>query len=333
MTSIFILFEKIFISIFDLLPKNLEFRSKYVFLLTLPLIILKIAKGTFFIERLKNQKRISANNITKKINPDDYHISDLPVIKSNERLCIRYSGGADSTVAAAKMTEHFSKICLLTFDNTYKVFSFGLIKSDPLNSRFNAEILKRQFSKCEFTHEIRKTEELKNSIYFKYYQPKFTEKNFLRVLLCPACTMASHIETIIFCLNNSIKFITDGANIETGILPWQTQYAGNLYFIKNFYAQFDLNYIINPGYLNMQTDEELTNLDLIDKKYNRSYYPYRRLTQQFCIPIHLQSLCLKLHRNPMTTISKHATINNGIFHVFQENIGEFKNYIESKISN
>ncbi len=311
--------ERFLIKIFDSLPRTLHSRVVFIFWLCFPLIMYKIIKGSFFYQ----QSAVPDEQIYTR----QPAIDPIPADAEHREICIRYSGGTDSTLAAAGMAEHFKKVHLLTFNTSYPVFSFGLIQSDPTNAATHIPYLQDRYGADKFVHRILEVGNLRDDIYFNDYQKAAVEKDFNRVNLCPSCVLSMHIHTIIYCLQNGIKYVSDGANIETGVLPWQTQYLRNLLEFQQFYKEFGISYIINPDY-HENSDTRLKQLNLIPDP-NSKKYAFRKKTQQFCIPIHMQSLCKRLHGNPDNWDAEKGLMSR----YFIENMPKYKEYILSRAGN
>jgi hypothetical protein len=310
--------EKALITLFDRFPKKLDRRVVFIFWISSPLILLKILKGYFSSNKA---------SITKSINnPPSHEFSKIPGDAKKLDICLRYSGGTDSTLTAATLAQQFKQVHLLTFNTSFKIFTLGLVSSHPSNSEFNLRLLQKKFGKAAFVHKIIEFSELRDDVYFNDYQESAKEKDFNRVNLCPACTLSMHIETIVYCLNNNIKYVCDGANIETGQFPWQTQTLANLLEFRDFYKSFGLEYIINPNYYHENSDNELNELGIIPDQNIRKFYPYRKKTQQFCIPIHLQSICRRLHGGIDLSAAEVPLISK----YFKTMLDKYSAYIERK---
>jgi hypothetical protein len=282
--------ERWIIRAFDLLPKPLSFRALAIYLFTSPYIFLKLARSTV---------RGKARHVLSKERPKV--VSSRPAKrettsgKSGDTVCVRYSGGVDSTLNAAAMAERFKDVHLLTFNTSFRYFSFGVIRSDPSNARVNAQIIRRTFPNVSFRHVTLDNHALRNEIYFTDYQKRFQAPDHLRVLLCPACVMSMHVQTAAYCIGHKIRFVSDGAASEGNRRLWQTQHEANLRFVEGFYASCGITYIKNPHYAVRNADERLGAFGGLEDFPDSGYYPYRRKTQQFCIPIHLHSVCRRLH--------------------------------------
>jgi hypothetical protein len=187
--------------------------------------------------------------------------------------------------------------------------------------------LQNKYGHNKFIHTILDFSKLRDNIFFHDFQEAATEKDFRRVNICPACVLAMHIETIVYCLKNHITHVSDGANIETGQFPWQTQTLANLIEFRDFYNLFGLEYIINPNYYHHNSDNALNTLGIISRTNVRRQYSYRKSTQQFCIPIHMQSICRRLHGRYNFRSEENALISR----YFNTKITKYQSYIHKRI--
>jgi hypothetical protein len=281
--------ERFLLKLYDLLPRKLKIRSYFIFWFFLPFLLLKILRKRYFKRKTVFAKKDYPQN------EDQLQSIQLNQKTFNEEACVRFSGGTDSTLVAARMAHVFKKVHLLTFNTSYEFFTFKLLPSHPCNALTNLELLKNYFGADKFIHSIVELDNLRDDVYFNTYLSYFPQNNFLRVSLCPACSLAMHLKTVSYCKTNNIRFVSDGSNIDSGALPWQTQHIDNLLAIQNIYQMNGLSYIINPDYVNPESSEDLFKIGVFKKVVDRTNFLYRRNTQQFCIPIQLQPICRKLH--------------------------------------
>ncbi|MGA1871305.1 MAG: hypothetical protein ACMUJM_22475 [bacterium] len=325
--------EFFLIWVFDQLPEKLDKRVEYCLLICYPIIICKAIKRIFFSREKKRHLNRAFQKYYYEVK-ERFNLSKIPANIFDEEICVRFSGGTDSTLTATTMAYKFNRIHLLTFITTYKkrIFNpFGIISSNPESVLINLDNLKNKFGKQKFIHSFLKFDDLRNEIYFRDYIPNFSTRDFKQVSFCPSCSLAMHIKTIIYCLEHNIKYITDGSNIENGVFPWQTQNPYNLEEIMAFYKIFNLDYIINPNYFNLTSDYELYKLGITKIKNTKKNYYYRRKTQQYCILIQFQSLCRRLHGKVENYPSSPCLYDEGmISKYFKSKIPFYKEYIYSR---
>lgn len=150
-------------------------------------------------------------------------------------LAILFSGGTDSTLAAALMAEKFEKIHLITYDR------FGFFASD--NTKLNVLKLQDKFGQDRFIHHIIKIDKITKWIFYERYLYNLKKHKFFVLSICGLCKLAMHLRTVIYCLDNGINNVCDGANKGMNVFPAQMKEV--LLMIKDMYAQFGINYI-NP---------------------------------------------------------------------------------------
>ena len=146
-----------------------------------------------------------------------------------------FSGGTDSMLSAALMAEKYKKIYLITY-NRFGLFSVS-------NSKINVQKLKNKFGEDKFTHRIIRIDKLSKYVFYERYFHNFIKHRFFLLSICGLCKLAMHIRTVIFCLNNKIANVCDGANQTMRLFPGQMPCV--IKEIKMMYAKFRINYM-NP---------------------------------------------------------------------------------------
>ncbi len=150
----------------------------------------------------------------------------------NKEIAVLFSGGTDSLLAAALMAEKFARVHLIT----YQRFGFFSIE----NSKLNVEKLKDKFGKDKFTHQIINIDKLSKYIFYERYFRNLIKYRFFLLSNCGLCKLAMHIRSILFCLDNKIENICDGANKNMDIFP--AQMSSVVDEIKNMYRKFGIFY-------------------------------------------------------------------------------------------
>ena len=155
----------------------------------------------------------------------------------NEKAAVLYSGGSDSTLVAARLTEKFQEIHLLSY-----VYS-GVINPDQ--SITNVERLRERFESHKFVHHIINLDRfLKELLYGNYLKDLFKYRLFL-LSYCPICAFIMHTRTLIHCLENEIYNVCDGANSQRGrSYPHQVRRVMDEY--RKFYAEYGISYSSPP---------------------------------------------------------------------------------------
>lgn len=151
------------------------------------------------------------------------------------RIVILYSGGVDSTAAASIIAKQFDRVDLLSFKRS-GLFHVG-------NTAKNVSLLEAKFGKDKFFHSILDVEKLFRMIYrLKYFQG-LKKYGFFLLSTCGLCKLTMHIRALIYCLDNDIHYVADGANKHMLYFPDQTtEYIDE---IKKLYSRFHITYF-NP---------------------------------------------------------------------------------------
>ena len=150
-----------------------------------------------------------------------------------KKIAVLYSGGTDSTCAVTLLLKKFDKVHLLT----YKRFGLFCIN----NIEANVKKLKDKFGLDKFVYKVINVDKLfKHVSYAKYYY-NLKKHGFFLLSTCGLCKLAMHIRTLIYCLENSIEYVCDGANKNAKYFPAQMPEVINE--IKNMYARYGIVYL------------------------------------------------------------------------------------------
>lgn len=155
------------------------------------------------------------------------------------KAALLYSGGSDSTLAAAVLAHDYEQIHLLTF--TYTGIAEGAERSTV-----NVERLRRKFPDREFVHSIFYLDNLLKAILSHKRLRNILKYRLFVVAMCPICKIAMHTRTLAYCLDHSIKLVADGANQERGRdYPEQVRTVMQEYAC--FYQPYGITYL-SPVY-------------------------------------------------------------------------------------
>lgn len=129
---------------------------------------------------------------------------------------VLFSGGTDSTLAAARILEDHKKVTLLTFNPSF-LFFIG-------NSRKHAQKLMETCGTHRVSHIIIDIREVFEVIFtrnfwhdIKKYGPGMV------VQLCHGCRLAMYTQSIIYNLEHGIKYIADGSIRKQSTTPEQME--------------------------------------------------------------------------------------------------------------
>ncbi len=154
---------------------------------------------------------------------------------SDRSIVVLYSGGTDSTLAAALAAEEFDRIHLVS----YKRFGVSSIE----NSRINAKMLVDRYGEEKVSHSIIRIDRLFKFISYERYFYNLFKFGFQNLSTCGFCKLAMHMRTIKYCLDHNIKYVSDGANEGMSIFPAQMRPV--LDDIRAMYRHFGISFF-NP---------------------------------------------------------------------------------------
>jgi len=152
-----------------------------------------------------------------------------------KQIAVLYSGGSDSTAAVVLVAARFEKIHLLTYKHS------GLFHIE--NSRIGVERLRMKYGNDKFIHLIIDVDRLFKQITFAGYAENIKKYGFMNLSTCGCCKLAMHIRTLIYCLQNNIAFVADGANKHMKYFP--AQMPGVIAELRAMYKKYRIEYI-NP---------------------------------------------------------------------------------------
>ncbi|MBL7056146.1 hypothetical protein ISS07_04495 [Candidatus Woesearchaeota archaeon] len=154
-------------------------------------------------------------------------------------ILVHFSGGSDSTLTAALAAEEFDKVYLITYTRG----SFIGIKDTEISFKKLVQVYgKNKFIKlkpCKIGRWYKK-------LAYQNYSKNVMKFKTANVCPCGPCKLSFHWHSIIYCLNNNIKFIADGTVPYMSIYPDQNKrIIGKV--LKDFYKSFGIDYL-NPVY-------------------------------------------------------------------------------------
>lgn len=183
-----------------------------------------------------------------------------------EEVSVLFSGGSDSTLAAAFCCQRFRKIHLLTFHHSGMRYK--------QKSKVNVERLQEKFGKDKITHKLIDIEETFQKLYYSSYLRDLARfRIFLAAATCNVCQLAMHTQTIIYNLRNKISFTCDGYKREKKHVYIVMAEEG-IELLKEFYREYGINYS-NPVYDTLRTDWELHDLGITPERNVK--FPYEHL--------------------------------------------------------
>lgn len=179
---------------------------------------------------------------------------------------VLFSGGTDSTLAAALMLDEFEKVTLLTFDPGHILFVD--------NMRVHARALQARFGQERVVHEVIDIEEdYIRRILRRDTAGDLREYGFnMSSLVCLGCRLSMHACAIVWCLTNEVPYLADGAIRAQSTIPEQLESV-----IKRNRRTYSQKYGIrtfSPIYEESESDRRLEALGIANK---------RKLKRQFIL--------------------------------------------------
>ncbi len=170
---------------------------------------------------------------------------------------IMFSGGTDSTLAAALMLEEGRDVHLLTFNPGFVLF-IG-------NSRYNAGRLKEVYGDHRVTHAIMNNVANTKEILWNEIKHDLKEFGFnMNALVCLGCRMAMHTGAVIYCLENGIPYLVDGSIADQSTIPEQLQ--STLERHREFYRETFGMHHRSPIYDEARSDNRLAQMGMEDQR-------------------------------------------------------------------
>ncbi len=186
---------------------------------------------------------------------------------------VLFSGGTDSTLAAAQMLDECDKITLLTFDPGFLLFVD--------NTRVHARKLQKKFGKDRVEHQIIDIRHFIKRILGVDVKADLKEYGFnMSSLVCLGCRLSMHSFAIYWCLKNGVAYLADGSIRAQSTVPEQMESV--IRRNRRFYSQeYGIRHF-SPIYEESESDQRLDELGISGKK---------RLKKQFIL-FDTQPTCL-----------------------------------------
>lgn len=212
---------------------------------------------------------------------------------NKEEVSVQFSGGKDSTLVAALVCKQFKKVHLLTFTHSLQFKEY--------KTKINVNKLKNMFGEGKIKHVFINIEDLFKKIYAGNYMRDFkTYKTYLAACFCGACRLSMLTHTIIYDIENNIRFTRDGTN-KMGFDLSQHEWV--IPRIKNFYSEYGIDYEA-PIYNINRTDLKLLELGITSEKPQILYR-----NQPECGGGHFHNIYLRCYYLPMYGREAHEKLS------------------------
>jgi hypothetical protein len=170
---------------------------------------------------------------------------------------VMFSGGSDSTLTAIRVGVRHEHVRLLTFTRC------GLL------GREHVEEARRRLCRFfgdpgRFSLEFVKTDRLCRHVMYERYARRVLDHGFFALSQCGLCKVSFHWRAIVYCLDNGITHIADGAVRVANVYPEQNETI-LLRRLRRVYAGFGIEYD-TPIY----EEGDRTEQALYDLRFNRT---------------------------------------------------------------
>ena len=178
---------------------------------------------------------------------------------------VLFSGGTDSTLAAAQMLEECDRVTLLTFDPGYLYF-LG-------RTRVHADKLVAKFGADRVEHLIIDIRDFIGQILGSDVKGDLGEYGLnMTSLVCLGCRLSMHAYAIVWCIQNQVPYLVDGSIRAQSTIPEQMESV--IRRNRRFYSEEYGIHHFSPIYEESDSDRRLEELGIADK---------RRLKRQFIL--------------------------------------------------
>ncbi|MEA5001050.1 MAG: hypothetical protein VB017_04110 [Endomicrobiaceae bacterium] len=152
----------------------------------------------------------------------------------NKEAVILYSGGTDSTCAVFLKAPEFEKIHLISY-RRYGIFNTS-------NIDYNVARLQALFGKDKFVRTVIDIDKMYKLVVYDDYFKNLFKFGFFNLAVCGLCKMAMHMRTILYCIDNGIDTVFDGANKDAGSGIATDQVKEVVSVITDLYKSFNISY-------------------------------------------------------------------------------------------
>ncbi|MFC2162683.1 hypothetical protein ACFLRF_03305 [Candidatus Altiarchaeota archaeon] len=136
-------------------------------------------------------------------------------IMEADKILVLYSGGSDSTLAAAIAARKAKTVYLITYKR------FGFFSPDLVSHNMHA--LEHKFPEVRFVSEIIDIESEYRDVAYSNHLGDLRKYGLITQSVCGLCKVAMHWRTIKECMKKGVHLVYDGAVESTNIFPAQNK--------------------------------------------------------------------------------------------------------------
>ena len=175
---------------------------------------------------------------------------------NKKELSVLFSGGSDSTLAAALLADRYNKIHLLTFKFSAVV--------EPEKTEVSRMRLQKRFSNVEFVHRIIDTDNLFKELYLGSYWSDFRRYGLFSGNVCTTCKLAMFTSALKYNVENDIHYIASGVAERSGII-YIDQSAYGVKKLNSLFEKYGSEYL-TPTFKIRRTDWKLFEMGVTPHK-------------------------------------------------------------------
>jgi 7-cyano-7-deazaguanine synthase in queuosine biosynthesis len=179
--------------------------------------------------------------------------------RSQEQVAVMFSGGTDSTLAAAIAAETFKKVHLVSFHVSQM--------SNWERQRKGAQVLIDRYGANKVVHRMIDNDALFRELHLGHYFRDLKKYGlFLACLVCPACAVGMTTRVLVYCRQYGCRYVWDGVQSEGSSEHIYPILRRNIYVrITEFCRDYGVIHE-SPVYDISRTDHVLYEMGLTDRK-------------------------------------------------------------------
>lgn len=177
-------------------------------------------------------------------------------MKEEKVAAVMFSGGSDSSLCAIRIGQRFDKVHLVTFTRR------GVWGKEQVTQQA-AKLAKFFGDPHKFSLHFIKTDRLLKYVMYESYFRHLRRHGIMLASMCGLCKVSFHWRTLVYCLQNGITTVADGAVRVANVYPEQNEKI-LLKRLREVYATFGITYE-TPIYEEGEKTEAL----LYELRFNR----------------------------------------------------------------
>ena len=148
-------------------------------------------------------------------------------------VAVLFSGGTDSTCTAVMAAQQHDRVHLLTMR---RYGMFGVEKSDT-----NFHKIAEMFGEDRFVRpDLMGVDRLFRHLSYGTYFRDLRRHGLMNLTTCGVCKLTMHTRAVVYCLQNGVDRVWDGANRNMYIFPAQME--GVMGLLRDMYARYGIEY-------------------------------------------------------------------------------------------